>query len=351
MERPRFSEIVSELEKVRKEKPDEKEFITIFKAELNTKQGVEYQFDLFELDEAFKIYFYNGNVSEAEAKVDQIFTLLKEKKIEYYRKEFLKADIYKGDILMCKKEYEMAEKQYLECLNSEGLHKTHEKHLKARLLTLYQLIMIEKDSKHQPTDEEFNKIMTILVEFETHVFVANSTDEALCGFLQIHQKLLKEINKGRHQSKLFKVKITDELNNEEEYRAKMTKLLKNQEVIDDFIKFFKAVQNLVFMNRNQYDLQTNFGKVGSLLLFELEDEGVFFPGLGRINFKKPQMKLGRQPPPPNNFFSPPNAFNNNLNRPLPFNNSNNFGRNPGMQMNNNFNKPPIENSQMIYKYI
>jgi len=182
-ERLRFSEIVLEIGKIKTEKPDEKEFIATFKAELNTKQGIEYQFDLFELGEAFNLYFYLGNILEAEAKVDQMFTLLKEKNVDLYRKEFIKASIYKGDILMSKKEYGMAEKQYLECLNLEGLMPCLEKHLKARLITLYQLIMIEKDSKSQPFGEEFDKIMKILVGFEVNEFSANKNDETHCGFL------------------------------------------------------------------------------------------------------------------------------------------------------------------------
>ena len=181
-ERLRFSEIVLEIGKIKTEMP-EKEFIATFKAELNTKQGIEYQFDLFELGEAFNLYFYLGNILEAKAKVDQMFTLLKEKKVDLYRKEFIKASIYKGDILMSKKEYGMAEKQYLECLNLEGLMPCLEKHLKARLITLYQLIMIEKDSKSQPFGEEFDKIMKILVGFEVNEFSANKNDETHCGFL------------------------------------------------------------------------------------------------------------------------------------------------------------------------
>ena len=109
--RPRFSEIISQLKTIPNEKPDEIKFVDIFKGELNTIKGIEFQQNLFELFESFPIFYFNGDFKDAERILEEIQKLLSLK--ENVSSEVLnKSKIFRGDIFVCQKKFDLAEQEY-----------------------------------------------------------------------------------------------------------------------------------------------------------------------------------------------------------------------------------------------
>ena len=144
IKRPRYSEIVKQLEKLPKKTPSETEFAEMFKAELNSKKGIDFQQNLFELFESFPIFYFNDDLYEAERIIDEIRKLVLSNS-NAKNEEVNKMKIFNGDFLMCQKKYELAEKEYLSC-SFEKYQINVEKHKDVRLTTLYKLM--ELDSKN-----------------------------------------------------------------------------------------------------------------------------------------------------------------------------------------------------------
>ena len=145
IKRPRYSEIVKQRETLPKKTPSEKEFAEMFKAELNSKKGIDFQQNLFELFESFPIFYFNDDLKEAQRIIDEIQKLILSNK-NATKDEVYKMKIFKGNLLMYQKKYELAEKEYLSCKFKKKIQINMEKHKDARLIILY--ILMELDSKN-----------------------------------------------------------------------------------------------------------------------------------------------------------------------------------------------------------
>ena len=88
----------------------------LFKSKLNNKQARELQQNMFEMKEAFKFYFYSNEIAEAEAKLEQMVKFMTENNF-VEQSDIIHISIYKADILMVKKQFKLAEQEYLGCLS------------------------------------------------------------------------------------------------------------------------------------------------------------------------------------------------------------------------------------------
>ena len=241
----------------------------LFKAELNSKKGIEFQQNLFDLFESFPIFYYNADLNEAERILDKIEKLLMSKEntktlirdlseeIEK-RYDFNKMKMMKGDLLMCQKKYDLAEKEYLSC---DVTHHTisYQKHKDVRLTILYKLIVNGMNSGENLKEYNLklqNSFLNVRSEpeFDQEEEVYTKSNY-LIGFKNMMDKLI-----GR-TSTLSKYGFED-------FVKLITRQTKNREILKNIDLFFKALKG----DQLQSDESLLYCEIASFLVCNVETE-------------------------------------------------------------------------------
>lgn len=265
LKRPRFSEIVSQLEKFPKEKPDEKEFVEVFKAELNSKKGIEFQQNLFQLFESFPIFYFNADLNEAERIINEIQHLLLSTE-NPNNDDLNQMKILSGDLLMCQKKYDLAEQKYLSC-NFPKDKINEQNHKEVRLAILYKAIVIELKNKTKL--EEYNlKLQNSIKNLEKQPETADSEEKygkrrELNGFEFMMDNLM-----GKNTMTAASKKKQDF----EYFKNQIRKQTKNKEILEKLNHFFQALEN----NQLQKEQLSLYSEIASFLLINFDQTIAFW---------------------------------------------------------------------------
>lgn len=254
--RPRFSEIIRQLEKLPMEKPEEREFVEIFKAELNSKKGIEFQLNLFDFFESFPIFYFNGDRNEAERIMNEIEKLV-EPNLDKKRIEFKKMKILKGDLLMSQKKYDLAENEYLSCdFTIEEINEL--KHKDLRLTLLYKLMVIELKDKEKLI--EYNLKLEEMVsnlekEHKNYEDERYNKSSELKGFQYMIYQIL-----GTYS--VFETKKDFET-----YKKQILRQSKNKEILRKNEEFFNFLEKNQFLKKEELLL---FTEIAGYLVLDFE---------------------------------------------------------------------------------
>ena len=185
--------------------------------------------------------------------------LLSKKKPE--KAELNKMKIFKGDLLLLQKKYDLAEKEYLSC-EFDNNDQNDQNHRNVRLAVLYQLILQELQHGKTKIDklEEFTKNLKNILENFSEKFADDENrslkiSSMILGFKFMMEKLLgmdssiKEIN--------FK-----------EYQAQILKQITNQENLQKCKDFFYC------LGKDLAKAKTIFADIGTMLVVDLETQSV-----------------------------------------------------------------------------
>ena len=253
LKRPRFSEIVAQLEKFPKEMPKEKEFLELFKAELNRKGGIEFQQNLFQLFESFPIFLFNADLTEAERVINDIEKLVLSKgDID----ELNKMKILKGDLLMCQKKFDLAEKEYLSC-NFDRNQINEEQHRIVRLAILYKAILSQKN------ETKNDRIQLFLENCIWNLGLFPELDD-----VELRQTLVYGF--AIMMDKFDGENLISTQNNEiyfDDYKKEIRKQTKNKEILRKCEAFFQVLET----NRSE-DKKLCFTEIASFLLMNFDTE-------------------------------------------------------------------------------
>ena len=265
IKRPRFSEIVSQLEKFPKEMPDEKGFVEVFKAELNSKKGIEFQQNLFQLFESFPIFYFNTDLNEAERIINEIQNLLLSNQ-NPNKDELNQMKILNGDLLMCQKKYYLAEEKYLSCDFSKDKI-NEQKHKEVRLAILYKAIVIELTNKTKLAEYNLklqNSIKNLEKQPETVDYEEKyGKRRELNGFEFMMNNLM-----GKNTMATTSKKKQDF----EYFKNQIRKQTKNKEILDKLNHFFQALEN----NQLQKEGLSLYSEIASFLLINFDQTIAFW---------------------------------------------------------------------------